>query len=186
MGLYQVSRSLRFVTVAVLGVQTAAASAQASPRPFVEAGLGLAYGVGGDYYERLGPAVSLTIGTQPHDNRSLVLALHTSFLNWGGQDDIGYVDGRDRPYFPFAIAFAALIGGRPLSESATGIEWMAGPALLRKVDEGGSWTALLVSARIGGPPGRTLSPGVVVRSIATTGDGTLLVSTQVGVGFRFW
>lgn len=176
----------RLVTLAALVLSPALATAQDGPRPFVEAGLGVAHGVGGTYATRTGPAVSLTIGTQPHGDRSLLLALHASALNWGGQDDIAPSSGARMPMYPFALAFAALIGGRSLAESGPAIEWMAGPAMLRKVDAGGAWTALVVSARVGAPPGRRVSPGLAIRTIATRGDGTLLVSTQLGFSLRFW
>lgn len=43
---------VRLVTAVVLGAGPSGAMAQSGPRPFVEAGLGVAHGVGGTYAKR--------------------------------------------------------------------------------------------------------------------------------------
>ena len=158
------------------------------PHAFAELSVGPSRGVGGGPYHTRGSlAVMMAIGTQPHSDRSFMLAAHAGL--WGAHgDDLcpATTPSGCLPQFPVGRVLALTAGGRALSGSAVPFEFLAGPAFVSEVEGGGTSTGLFTQLRFGSSPGSYFSPALLFQGIVVRLDGSTLAVGAIGLSVRFW
>jgi hypothetical protein len=163
-------------------------AAQPSSHAFVEASIGASRGFGGAaYHTRESAMLLVSVGAQPHRDRSFMFAVHSGLLGARGDDICPATTPTGcLPQYPMGGMLALTVGARSLSPGWRGLEWAAGPARIGAVGGGGSGSGLLLRMRLGVPPGHYVSPGFLLQGVLARMDGATLFSGGVGVTLRLW
>jgi hypothetical protein len=156
--------------------------------PFAEVSIGPTRGVGGDSYHTRGSvAMMVAVGTQPHSNRSFMVAAHAGLWGAHGDDQCpAEVPNGCLPQFPIGRVIALSAGGRTLGAARIPIELLAGPAFVSPVESGRTSTGIFAQLRIGTAPGAGLSPALLLQGLVVRMEGSTLGAGAAGLGLRVW
>jgi hypothetical protein len=184
-------RTLSTFLLLTLGSVTAG-EAQDRSRPFLDISMGPSFRAGaesikGVYYQRGSGFGLLSLGAQPHVDRSFIFALRGGFIGIPSSGDVcRLTPDYSACYQNFPLTgIIALTAGARLPSARGALEMTIGPALLGHYEDHSSF-GLLMAARVGTLPGSYFSIGVAFFGVLTTIEGTPVPVGGLGINLRSW